>query len=283
MGTSTNIMSNYLENKILQHILLGTPYTMPQDVWLGLHFNLLGAGDGDTGNERTGFITRDRQKITCISGLEIIDYTIKNIATISFDEAVSDWGTLYGWGFYDASVSGNLLFWGELDTPVANPIGQIFRIIAGNLTMIFSQPNIAPPMGGWTTFSSLAMANWLVNGISLDSTLTGVYIALGREVIQNNQTDHLFDSWIEISASDYSRIHMVLADWETYHYDGTISNLYEIPFVNSAIQNWGIISDYVFYDSGNNPILWGHLNDPVTVNTGDGFKFLSNSLSISFN
>ena len=44
----------------------------------------------------------------------------KNATAISFPTASASWGTIVGYGFYDASSGGNLLFWGTFTSVVIN-------------------------------------------------------------------------------------------------------------------------------------------------------------------
>ena len=47
--------------------------------------------------------------------------TTSNAATVSFVQSSAAWGTIIGWGFYDASTSGNLSFWDYIGNYTWNP------------------------------------------------------------------------------------------------------------------------------------------------------------------
>jgi hypothetical protein len=294
MGTSTGIISNYLEDKILNHILKGIAYTMPTHMWLTVYTGD-GAGEGNTGlgeitiggysNVSLGLA---RPEIDISAGALALDgLYIYNTEPIIFTQATTNWGTVTGWGLKDWSgmdyMAGNLLFWGMFDTPIANPSGNTLRIGTNKLRMVFSTPSTYQAYG-WTTFSSAAMANWVVNGIPFDWASGGVYIALGRNVILNNTTEQLFSSWTEVNTltcPSYSR-KLILANYWNAPVNSTSSNYSEIVFTTDATESWGSITDVVLYDTTNtNPLFWGHLANEIIINIGDGFTFLAEELSVS--
>ncbi len=59
---------------------------------------------------------------------------ISNSAQITFPAATASWGTIIGWGLYDASTAGNLLFW-NTTTSLAVASGQQPYIAASGLTI----------------------------------------------------------------------------------------------------------------------------------------------------
>lgn len=289
MATSTGIISNYLENKLLDHILKGISYTMPTHMWLTVYNVAGGAGEGNTGTEITmGNLfgvewEYSRPEIDISAGdLALDGLYIYNTAPKIFNQATTNyWGTVTGWGLKDTEggyYPGNLLFWGMFDTSIGNPTGNTLRLGTNKLRMIFSTPSVYQAFGmyGWTTFSSAAMANWVVNGIPFDLASGGVYIALGKNVILNNTTEGLFSTWTEIdtlACPSYSRKLISPAGWNSVS-DGATSNINEIVFTTSATEPWGSITDVVLYDSTNtNPLFYGHISNEIIMNTGDAFSF----------
>lgn len=61
--------------------------------------------------------------------------SMSNSAAIEFPTATASWGTAKAWGLFDASSSGNLVWYGNIDTPKDLLAGDIYRINAGNLTL----------------------------------------------------------------------------------------------------------------------------------------------------
>lgn len=60
---------------------------------------------------------------------------MSNSAAIEFPTATANWGTANAWGLFDAATSGNLIWYGAIDTPKELLSGDIYRITAGSLTL----------------------------------------------------------------------------------------------------------------------------------------------------
>jgi hypothetical protein len=125
-------ISNYLENALLNATLTNTTYTSPASVYLGLFTS--NPTDSNTGTELSA-PSYTRQVVSfgaASSG------SSSNVSAISYDQATTDWGTI-GWvGLYDAATSGNLLYYGALDTTTTIDTNEIFVIPIGNLTVTLS-------------------------------------------------------------------------------------------------------------------------------------------------
>lgn len=122
-------MSNYLEDKILDHVLKNTTYNSPSTVYLGLFTS--DPTDAGTGTEVSGG-SYARQSISfaaASSGTSATD------ANIEFPQATGNWGTISHVGILDALTSGNLLFHTPLTTSKVIDTGDIFRVSSGNLTV----------------------------------------------------------------------------------------------------------------------------------------------------
>lgn len=120
-------MSNYLENKILDHILGTTAYTMPTTVYIGLataSFGEDGSGTELTGN---GYARKSASFNAAASG------TADNSAAIEFAAATGSWGTVSHFGIFDASSAGNMLIHGSFTASKVIASGDILKISAGDL------------------------------------------------------------------------------------------------------------------------------------------------------
>lgn len=118
--------SNYLENKILLHVLDNTSYTSPTTVYLGLH--TADPTDAGTGTEVSGG-SYARQSVA----FTVTNNAATNDSAIEFPTATGSWGTV-GWvGVWDNLTSGNLLFHGALTNSKTIASGDVFRVPAGDL------------------------------------------------------------------------------------------------------------------------------------------------------
>jgi hypothetical protein len=121
--------SNYLENKLLDHVLKNTSYTSPTTTFVGLF--LSDPGEGGTGTEVTGTgYARQALSVASASG-----GSTSNSADVTFPQAGSNWGTITHIGIYDALTSGNLLMYTPATTSKTIETGDILRITTGNLTV----------------------------------------------------------------------------------------------------------------------------------------------------
>ena len=120
-------MSDYLELKVLDHVLGTSAYTMPTTVYIGLSTGSF--ADDNSGTELTGN-GYARQSIAfdaAASG------TTDNTSNVDFPTATGSWGTVSHYGLFDASSGGNLLIHGAFTVSKTVASGDILRIAAGEL------------------------------------------------------------------------------------------------------------------------------------------------------
>ena len=133
---------DYLENKILDHVLGGGDFTRPATVYIGLSTTTI-ADDGTGITEPSGngyariAVTNNGTNFPAASGGAKV-----NGAEFSFAEATGAWGTCSDYFAADASVGGNILFaglilYGENPTPKVIGAGDTAKFPAGTLS--FSQ------------------------------------------------------------------------------------------------------------------------------------------------
>lgn len=137
-------LSDYLENKIVDHILRATPFTAPATVYVGL----LTAAASDTGGgtEVTG---GSYARVAVVSGTGAwngthgnttgassgTDGTVENAAAVTFPTPTLGWGTVTHWGVYDAATGGNLLFQAPLTVSKTINTGDAVSFAAGALSL----------------------------------------------------------------------------------------------------------------------------------------------------
>ena len=121
-------LSDYLEDKLLDHVLRATSYTSPTTVYMGLYTS--DPGDDNSGTEVSGG-SYARQVVTmnAASG-----GSMDSASDITFPQATGSWGTVSHIGLLDAITAGNLLMHTPLTTSKTIETGDIFKIAAGSLT-----------------------------------------------------------------------------------------------------------------------------------------------------
>jgi len=121
-------LSNYLENKLLDHILKNVSYTSPTTVYVGLFTS--DPTDAGSGTEISGnsYARKNLSVSTAAAGITT------SSADVTFDQATGNWGTISHIGLFDALTSGNLLMHTALTTSKTIETGDIFKIPSGSLT-----------------------------------------------------------------------------------------------------------------------------------------------------
>lgn len=127
--------SDYLSGALLNHVLGGSSYTRPPVVYVAL------LRDTNTDNQRDA---GDVTEVTFAGGYARVpvmnnpanwpaasDGAKTNATAIVFATASATWGTIQAFGIYDAATGGNLLYWGDLDTPQAIASGDTATLAIG--------------------------------------------------------------------------------------------------------------------------------------------------------
>ena len=100
--------SNYLENRILDHTLGTTSYTMPTTIYLALFTSNPGETGSGTEVSGSGYA---RQAVTfgAASGGSAL-----NNSTETFTASGGNFGTVSYFALFDALTSGNMLYYGPI-------------------------------------------------------------------------------------------------------------------------------------------------------------------------
>jgi hypothetical protein len=122
-------LSNYLENKLLDHVLRNESYTSPTTVYVGLYTS--DPGDDNSGTEVTGgSYARQILNVTTATG-----GIVTSSADVTFPQATAQWGTISHIGLLDAITSGNLLMHTALTTSKTVDADDVIKINTGSLTV----------------------------------------------------------------------------------------------------------------------------------------------------
>ena len=121
--------SDYLENKVLDHVLKNVSYSSPTTVYVGLFTS--DPTDAGSGTEVSGgsYARQILSVTTASAGITT------SSADINFPQATGSWGTVSHIGILDALTSGNLLMHTPLTTAKTIDSGDILKISSGNLTV----------------------------------------------------------------------------------------------------------------------------------------------------
>ena len=126
--------SDYVENQILNCYLNQTNITAPSNIYLGLFTSAPSDAGGGTEVSGTGFTRIEiTDKFSAASGTG--GSLSSNADITGFTADGGDWGEVNSIGIFDASTSGNLLFYTALDSSATVNNGASFQISSGNLTV----------------------------------------------------------------------------------------------------------------------------------------------------
>lgn len=121
--------SNYLENKILDHVLKNTTYTSPTTVYVGLFTATPSDTGGGTEVSGGAYARQAVTFATAVSG------STSNSAIVTFPTATASWGTVTSFGIFDALTTGNLLYWSGLDNNRTVNFGDTASFTVGSLVV----------------------------------------------------------------------------------------------------------------------------------------------------
>ena len=121
--------SDYLEDKVLDHVFGGTAYTAPTTLYVALY--TVAPTDTGGGTEVSGGAYVRQTAAFTVSGTN--PTTASNSAAIEYPTATANYGTVVAVGVFDASSGGNLLAYANLDTSKVVSTGDVFRFNTGDL------------------------------------------------------------------------------------------------------------------------------------------------------
>ena len=125
-------MSDYLENKLIDHVFRNFTFPTPGTVYIALYST--DPTDADSGTELTG----DGYARKSVTIGAATNGTASNSADVLFDTATSDWTAVTHIGIRDEGVGGNLLMHKILGAPVSVLDTNNFRIPVGDLEITFA-------------------------------------------------------------------------------------------------------------------------------------------------
>ena len=124
-------LSNYLEEKLLDHVFRQISYTGPSAIYVGLFTD--DPGDDNSGNELYGD-GYERTQVKFEPGATV--GTIANSADVVFPPATANWPTVTHVALFDNKITGNQLVHAQLTNPVDIAANDSLLISAGSLTIV---------------------------------------------------------------------------------------------------------------------------------------------------
>jgi len=126
-------LSTDLHNKLIDHILKITSYTVPTNIYVALYSvapTIAGGGTELTGG---GYARKVHNSWdAAASGAS------ENTGALTFAIATGDWSEAVAFGLFDAITGGNFLGWGDLTTSRTVLDGDTAEFAAGELDVSMS-------------------------------------------------------------------------------------------------------------------------------------------------
>lgn len=119
--------SAYLRTRLVKHALAITSFTMPTNTYLALMTT-----DPTVANTGTEVVGGSYSRKLISWGTEA-NGNVPNNSLLSFTNMPAT--TVTHWAIYDASTSGNLLYFGKFEIPIVRTAGQTLDIVSGNLSV----------------------------------------------------------------------------------------------------------------------------------------------------
>ena len=123
--------SDYLENKLLDHVFRDTAFTAPSTLYVGLYTTA--PTDAGGGTEVSG---GSYARVSCVPASTFAAASsgaTQTTSTVTFPQASGTWGTVVAFGIFDQATSGNLLAWGDLTLSKSISSGDIASFAVGDI------------------------------------------------------------------------------------------------------------------------------------------------------
>lgn len=133
--------SNYLELKLLDHVLKTASYTVPTNIYIALST----ADPTESGASIAEPVGNAYARTVCNTWSTAAARSTNNQVGVTFPAATGSWGTITHYAVFDASAGGNMLGYGALTTPNSVVNGNVVTFAIGQIVVSFNA-------GGFTTY-----------------------------------------------------------------------------------------------------------------------------------
>ena len=256
-------LSDYLEDKLVDHVHGNTAYSPVATVYLALSTTTVNDAGSVTEPSGNGYA---RKAVTFGAAAS---RAISNSAQVTYDQATGDWGTQTDWAIFDALSGGNMLAYGTLAAPKAVVSGNIPSVAVGEVTITVNT-------GGMSTY----LANKLLDFVFRNQAFSQptLYLAL---VITSAVTDASTGSTInEPSGNNYSR--KALGSFDVAASGATANSATETFAAPSG--PWGTLLDCAQVDaaSAGNILFYSALDVQTnSPDNGDTVQFQAGGIAAS--
>lgn len=256
-------ISNYLENKLLDHILKNSAYTPPANIYVAL-------SKADPGDDASGLDEPSGggyARAACNSWGAAFQRVIQNSVSVVFPTATGDWGTITHIALYDAITGGNMLAHAQLSVSKTVNTGNVLSIPSEAIAVTINA-------GGMSTYLANAILNHVFK-VTTFSQVSNIYVALSTSTI----VDSTSGGSISEPPSNYARV--AHNSWDAA-VNGASENTGAIDWDTSTTE-WGSITQWALMDAltGGNMLLYGELTQAYALVIGDDVTIADGDLEIT--
>jgi hypothetical protein len=121
--------SNYLENKILDHVFKTASFSVPTNIYVALST----ADPGESGGGIAEPSGNGYARTICNSWDAASGGATQNTNAVTFPTATGSWGTISHFALFDAATGGNMLAYGALTVSKTVTTGDTPKFNAGDI------------------------------------------------------------------------------------------------------------------------------------------------------
>lgn len=258
-------ISDYLENKLLDHVLKNTAFSVPTNIYIALSkADPLDDGSGlSEPSPPNGYA-----RVVCNVWDAATGRATENTNVIEFAEATGDWGTITHFAIFDALTGGeNMLAHGSLAASKTIGSGDNASFIAGDIDISFNT-------GGVSDY----LANKLLDHVFKTASYSqpaNIYVALATATIGDSDTG----TTITEPGGNYARKGHDAYDAAAA---GASENTGVITFV-TATSAWGTVTYVALIDAATlgNILFYAALDESKAIGNGDTAKFNDGALDFT--
>jgi hypothetical protein len=262
-------LSDYAENKLLDHIFGKTAYTPVATIYLGL--STTDPGDTSPGGEPSGS-NYARIAIAFNAGAS---RKIENTSILTFNQASGPWGTIGYWFLCDHATNVTwgsnvqMLAAGSFTTPKAVVSGNTPSIAANEVDVEFSALEIS-------NYLALKVLDFMFRNQAF--TQPSVFAALATADLSDTTTGSTIT---EVSGSAYTRKRHQAAGWADST-SGATKNMTDLTFPTPS-GSWGLVTAAALVDASTagNILFYENTLTDQTPTTGDTVKFPAGDFDVS--
>lgn len=255
--------SNYLELKLLDHVLKTASYTVPTNIYIALST----ADPTDAGSGIAEPSGNAYARTVMNSWATAASRSTSNAGGVTFPTATGSWGTITHYAVFDAITGGNMLGHGALTVSNSVVNGNIVTFAIGAIVVSFNS-------GGFSTY----LANKFLDHVfKVASYTVPTNICCGLSTANPGDSA---SGLAEPSGNGYARV--TLNTWDAAA-SGATENTGAITFPTIVTAGWGTITHAALFDASTsgNMLMYAALGTSQATAVGNVVEFADGALDIT--